>query len=155
MAKWGEGDPRWIVEDRPDSTNVNNWHWTEKNCFPWSEAFLKDNLSKLKVEEMELNAEINGSVDIEGEATLGNRKGKMYYIYDINITLRWKGASDVEKADGKIQISDVTQDDEVTSYGYKVTCNDETSLKKPIKEFVQKKLLSEVKRVLNDFKKKL
>ena len=27
MAKWGEGDPRWIVEDRPDAVNVNNWHW--------------------------------------------------------------------------------------------------------------------------------
>ena len=27
MAKWGEGDPRWIVEDRPDAKNVNNWHW--------------------------------------------------------------------------------------------------------------------------------
>ena len=32
MAKWGEGDPRWIVEDRPDATNVNNWHWSEKNA---------------------------------------------------------------------------------------------------------------------------
>lgn len=28
MAKWGEGDPRWIVEERPDATNVNNWHWS-------------------------------------------------------------------------------------------------------------------------------
>lgn len=27
MAKWGEGDPRWIVEERADATNVNNWHW--------------------------------------------------------------------------------------------------------------------------------
>lgn len=27
MAKWGAGDPRWIVEERPDATNVNNWHW--------------------------------------------------------------------------------------------------------------------------------
>ena len=27
MAKWGEGDPRWIVEDRTDGKNVNNWHW--------------------------------------------------------------------------------------------------------------------------------
>ena len=27
MAKWGEGDPRWIVEERPDAANVNNWHW--------------------------------------------------------------------------------------------------------------------------------
>lgn len=30
MAKWGEGDPRWIVEERPDATNVNNWHWYDK-----------------------------------------------------------------------------------------------------------------------------
>ena len=29
MAKWGEGDPRWIVEQRADSHNVNNWHWKE------------------------------------------------------------------------------------------------------------------------------
>jgi len=34
MAKWGEGDPRWIVEERPDATNVNNWHWyvVRLNC---------------------------------------------------------------------------------------------------------------------------
>ena len=31
MAKWGEGDPRWIVEERPDATNVNNWHWLVYN----------------------------------------------------------------------------------------------------------------------------
>ena len=41
MAKWGEGDPRWIVEERPDATNVNNWHWTEKNADQWSKAKLR------------------------------------------------------------------------------------------------------------------
>ena len=41
MAKWGEGDPRWIVEERPDATNVNNWHWTEKNATPWSKDRLR------------------------------------------------------------------------------------------------------------------
>ena len=33
MAKWGEGDPRWIVEERADSHNVNNWHWKEVGKF--------------------------------------------------------------------------------------------------------------------------
>ena len=33
MAKWGEGDPRWIVEERSDSHNVNNWHWKECGKF--------------------------------------------------------------------------------------------------------------------------
>ena len=41
MAKWGEGDPRWIVEERPDATNVNNWHWTEKNADHWSKQKFK------------------------------------------------------------------------------------------------------------------
>ena len=45
MAKWGEGDPRWIVEERPDATNVNNWHWTEKNADAWSKAKIKVNVN--------------------------------------------------------------------------------------------------------------
>ncbi len=48
MAKWGEGDPRWIVEERPDATNVNNWHWTEKNACQWSKDKLKELLVGLK-----------------------------------------------------------------------------------------------------------
>ena len=37
MALWGKGDPRWIVEERPDSKNVNNWHWwvTLSFCLPY------------------------------------------------------------------------------------------------------------------------
>jgi hypothetical protein len=27
MAKFGEGDPRWIVTERQDGTNINGWHW--------------------------------------------------------------------------------------------------------------------------------
>nr|CAD7428774.1 unnamed protein product [Timema monikensis] len=54
MAKWGEGDPRWIVEERPDATNVNNWHWlvleTEKNACAWSVDKLKELLVNLPME---------------------------------------------------------------------------------------------------------
>ena len=46
MAKWGEGDPRWIVEERPDATNVNNWHWSEKNADTWSKLKFKVRFSK-------------------------------------------------------------------------------------------------------------
>ena len=50
MAKWGEGDPRWIVEERADATNVNNWHWTEKNATHWSKEKIKELLLGLKIE---------------------------------------------------------------------------------------------------------
>ena len=35
MAKWGEGDERWIVTDRDDGANVNGWHWEEKERMHW------------------------------------------------------------------------------------------------------------------------
>lgn len=35
MAKWGEGDARWIVQERQDGANVNGWHWEEKNRMHW------------------------------------------------------------------------------------------------------------------------
>lgn len=36
MAKWGQGDPRWIVEEREDGTNVNNWHWCGGRAGGWA-----------------------------------------------------------------------------------------------------------------------
>ena len=40
MARAGEGDARWIVEDRADGTNVHGWHWQEKDALPWARARL-------------------------------------------------------------------------------------------------------------------
>ena len=51
MAKWGEGDPRWIVEERPDATNVNNWHWTENNADGWSKKKLEQLFVNLIIED--------------------------------------------------------------------------------------------------------
>ena len=31
MAKVGEGDERWIVKERADGHNCNNWPWTTKD----------------------------------------------------------------------------------------------------------------------------
>ena len=42
MAKFGEGDERWIVKEREDGANVNNWHWAEKNLTAWSEQRLRE-----------------------------------------------------------------------------------------------------------------
>ena len=41
MAKLGEGDPRWIVSDRPDGTNINGWHWEETNKMQFCKEFFE------------------------------------------------------------------------------------------------------------------
>lgn len=50
MAKWGEGDARWIVTDRPDGANVNGWHWEEKNRMHWVRERVPAMLDQLAVE---------------------------------------------------------------------------------------------------------
>lgn len=34
MARWSEGDPRWIVDHREDGKNVNGWHWCASGFSP-------------------------------------------------------------------------------------------------------------------------
>ena len=46
MAKVGEGDARWIVADRADGTNVNAWHWEERDVLPWAKRRLQELLGK-------------------------------------------------------------------------------------------------------------
>ena len=91
MAKWGEGDPRWIVEERADATNVNNWHWTEKNATLWSKDKLKELLVGLKVENDEFSAKIKELSKCEGEATANNRKAKLIFFYEWVINGEWEG----------------------------------------------------------------
>jgi len=92
MAKWGEGDPRWIVEERADATNVNNWHWTEKNATPWSKDKLKELLIGLKIENEEFSAKIKDLTKCDGEASANNRKAKLIFFYEWVITGEWEAS---------------------------------------------------------------
>jgi len=113
MAKWGEGDPRWIVEERPDATNVNNWHWTEKNADQWSKAKIKELFTNHIIESPKIGNVVIEEVDkCDGEARANNRKGKLIFFYEWEITLKWKGhvnGSDKEVT-GKIEIPNLSEE---------------------------------------------
>ncbi len=42
QAEWEKRDPRWIVNDRADGTNVNAWHWREKSLMAWSQQRISE-----------------------------------------------------------------------------------------------------------------
>jgi len=115
MAKWGEGDPRWICEERPDATNVNNWHWTEKNADNWSKAKIKELFGNLIIEDEKVgNVAIEEVDKCEGEARVNNRKGKLIFFYEWDIALKWKGCvngNDTEVT-GKIEIPNLSEEHE-------------------------------------------
>ncbi|KAF7488209.1 Activator of 90 kDa heat shock protein ATPase -like protein 1 [Sarcoptes scabiei] len=120
MAKWGEGDPRWIVEERPDATNVNNWHWTEKNASHWS----KEKLKALLVDQIIEDPGLGRCILVEmtscnGEAVANNRKGKLIFFYEWEVEIKWVGRlhGSSDEYTGKVSIPNLSEEntaDEIT-----------------------------------------
>lgn len=115
MAKWGEGDPRWIVEQRADATNVNNWHWTERDASNWSSEKLKTLLLAIRAENAEGACEVTEVSKLDGEASINNRKGKLIFFYEWAIKLAWKGTSNTGvKYKGHVEIPNLSDENDVS-----------------------------------------
>lgn len=164
MAKWGEGDPRWIVEERPDATNVNNWHWTEKNADSWSKAKLKELFENHVIEVPSAGNVIIEEVEkCEGEARANNRKGKLIFFYEWNLTLKWKGHANGKEAEvtGKIEIpnlseehddmDDVDVDVSLTTKGPEATILKDMLRKGPGAQAIRAVLASYVSQLKNEY----
>ncbi|CAL5001712.1 unnamed protein product [Urochloa decumbens] len=104
MARYGEGDKRWIVEERADGTNVHNWHWAERDCLEWSRARLSALLAGLTVLDGEGGLTIRTvALDkLDGEAYVNIRKGKVIPGYELSLTLSWEAEAASESGAAKV-----------------------------------------------------
>ncbi|XP_004493603.1 uncharacterized protein [Cicer arietinum] len=151
MAKYGEGDKRWIVEERPDGTNVHNWHWSETNCLEWSRTFFTNLLSNLTILNGEGNLFIKTTTirNLNGEAYINIRKGKIIPGYEISLTLSWEGeARDSDgksllKVNGTVEIPYISDENADEDPELRVIVEDEGPIGKRIKDamFSKGKLL--------------
>ncbi|XP_002737804.1 activator of 90 kDa heat shock protein ATPase homolog 1-like [Saccoglossus kowalevskii] len=141
MAKWGEGDPRWIVEERADATNVNNWHWTEKNASNWSKDKIKDLFLGINVEDDRGFCEITSVVNCEGEASANNRKAKLIFFYEWEVKLEWTGSlTDCEAIlRGSIEIPNLSDENEPDEVDIIVTVKNSTEESNILKDIMRKK----------------
>lgn len=123
MAKVGEGDARWIVQERADGTNVHGWHWQERDVLKWSQTRLTELLSNLVILNGQDQVCINcTTVDsVTGEALINNRKKKLIPSYELAVKGHWKGEikdgsqNSVASASGSFQlpyISDENADED-------------------------------------------
>ncbi|PIK42889.1 putative activator of 90 kDa heat shock protein ATPase-like 1-like [Apostichopus japonicus] len=153
MAKWGEGDPRWIVEDRPDATNVNNWHWTEKDASAWSKTKLKDLLLDLKVVTSEGECEVTEVSKLEGEASASNRKGKLIFFYEWVLTLEWQGNLNgcETKLSGKAEIPNLSDENDAEDVDVTITVKTNTEEANKLKDMMRKDGIKLIKEKLGDY----
>ncbi|KAM3288810.1 activator of 90 kDa heat shock protein ATPase isoform X1 [Capsicum chacoense] len=163
MARLGEGDKRWIVEDRPDGTNVHNWHWAETDCLEWSRSFLTNLLANKIVIDGEGNIKIRTKnlEKLEGEAYVNIRKGKIIPGYELNLVLSWEGevkgdedaGTSVMKVEGNVEFPYIADENADEDPEVKVTVKDEGPIGKRLKDaFVAKGkpfVLEQVKSYVN------
>lgn len=113
MAKWGEGDERWKVTDLGESgRNVNSWHWEESNVLPWCRtrlgALLKD---VTLVDNGRVRAVTAGKVNVEGDAIINRRKGKVIPAYELDVSFDWKGTTeDGETWSGQVKAPYISEE---------------------------------------------
>ena len=115
MAKIGEGDDRWIVKDRADGANCNNWHWTTKDV----SGHVKDALNQaVKGDIFPSDGALSHmrvkGAETTGEASVNNRKGRTFIIYELEMKLKWSGelvdasGATLESASGSLTLPDVS-----------------------------------------------
>lgn len=134
MAKVGEGDPRWVVQNREDGKNVNNWHWSETDCASWAKKHLTALLSDLTVvEDPEVDFCKTKQVQtVSGECTANIRKGKTIFFYEMEVKVPWEGKlknSDVTSK-GQITIPYISEEHEDDKMEVRVSCDTEENANK-------------------------
>lgn len=163
MAKWGEGDPRWIVEERPDAINVNNWHWTEKEATPWSRDTFDSLFRGMIIEQGSIGkVTIESLGTVQGEACINNRKAKLIYIYDWDIELKWSGRVNGKDqvVNGTVRIPNLSDENDIDEIDVSVTVNDDDKKSHPdiaeaLKEMVRKNGKEPLQAKCGEYVKKL
>ena len=101
MAKVGEGDPRWIVQDmsgRQDAHNVNNWYSTERDMLKQGKARLSVLLAGSELEGCEgwSRVKLSALKSCDGEVIFFDRTvsgvRKPTTLVDLQLGLDWEAS---------------------------------------------------------------
>ncbi|KAJ3188415.1 hypothetical protein HDU85_005566 [Gaertneriomyces sp. JEL0708] len=133
--------------------NVNNWHWVEKNVFPWAKDYLTANLQGTSASDGDVTVSVDNVRSVTGDVDINQRKGKVLTIYDIAMTLEWKGEGFGTTASGKIELPEYMHDTDLDDLEYEITLDSSNSERDKIKAVVRAKLIPAIKEKLREFSK--
>ncbi|WVW83787.1 hypothetical protein I302_105808 [Kwoniella bestiolae CBS 10118] len=98
-------------EPKPLTAYQQTYHWRNKNCAPFAHDWVKKALPGLKVEDGPASAEITEVTSVSGDCDLGQRKGKLLTIYDLEVEAKWIGkAKDGKDVEGTLKIPEVSHE---------------------------------------------
>ena len=110
MARLGDADPRWIVADRTDGANVNEWHWEQRDkTMHWKEHLAQQFKDRELCASDSYVVQAHELTAFNGEVTVASRKGKPICFFEMNFELSWSVKSksdDNELLKGRFKIVD-------------------------------------------------
>jgi len=156
MALKGHGDPRWIVENRPDGTNVNNWHWTETDYSNWSKQKLTEMLSGLAIETSEIACK-TGTVTCSGDVSVNTRKQKTILFYELDVSIKWEGTlvSTGSAGKGTVHLPYISEENDDTDFEIKVSVDGDTNDQEKLKDRFRSQIIPILKEKIPSFLQQL
>jgi len=151
MAKLGETDPRWIVTERTDGTNVNNWHWTEKNCLPWAKERMPQLFEGVHfIENGEDQVKLTKVDTLSGECHINTRKGKIFHFYELELRVKWAGTLSGEQVEGNFDMPEISFENEIDEHEIRVNVT-QAKDKSVVKQIIQAQGVPKVRSILDNF----
>eukprot|EP01118_Nematostelium_gracile_P010469 TRINITY_DN360_c0_g1_i1.p1 TRINITY_DN360_c0_g1~~TRINITY_DN360_c0_g1_i1.p1 ORF type:complete len:347 (-),score=90.34 TRINITY_DN360_c0_g1_i1:4-1044(-) len=129
MALVGQGDPRWIVTNRDDGTNVNNWHWTETDFTKWAETRTIELLNNLSVDNDKITC-TTSDVTCKGEVSVNTRKQKTIFLYELDVGFKWEGelrSKPDKKLKGTVSLPYISEENDDDDFEIRVAADGNSS----------------------------
>ena len=164
MAKLGEGDERWIVKEREDGANVNNWHWQEKDAFEWSRSRFADLLTLAFRSPAADGAPpadgvarlaTTGVTSLSGEAYVNRRKGKIIAGYELELKMAYEGEVDGAKVTGNVHFPYVADENAFEAPEAKILAAGDSPADRKAKEVMRVEALPVMFRKIAEFEREL
>jgi len=146
MALKGEGDPRWIVQNREDGKNVNNWHWTESDYTNWAKNRLNDLLSTIEIDTPKISVKVK-ECTVNGEVSVNTRKGKTILFYELDVSLKWEGEwkDTVSERKGTVLMPYISEENDDDDFEVKLTVDKEDDAGYKLKDELRKQIIPVLK----------
>merc|ERR1711976_217473 len=109
-------------ESKGSVWNPNSWHWESRKYNKETEELLRKKFENLKFTRENIDFTITKINNIKGHAEINIRKNKQIIIYEYELNLEFRGETDSDECNGKVEINEINESDlDFNIFGINIT----------------------------------
>ncbi|BEI89645.1 uncharacterized protein CcaverHIS019_0210070 [Cutaneotrichosporon cavernicola] len=134
-----------------------SYHWRNKNCGPWAQEWVRRILPAIKIEGDGNTASVTSVTSVEGDCDLGQRKGKLLTIYDLQVSSKWTGSDGTNEFSGELKIPEFSHEtiDGLSDYVFDISIDQSSKEADVFRAWLKNKLPGALEPKLNGFREDL